>query len=190
MQMAKRVSLSRSWGLNRSPHEIEPLYPFTGHNTGWPDAPVISTGRWTSASGHAMRAMCPLSSNVDRPISTVKWRSDAAAQSDRTLNPSVRSFPVSMQRWLFTTEHVRSCSTGHTQHPVTQRLPCALPCQLDRTQPSSVLSETDVARPLLPLIGRASPTETNIRSLTVTSVFSVKSTGSTVGLSALHRWSF
>ena len=30
MQMAKRVSLSRPWGLNRSPHEIEPLYPFTG----------------------------------------------------------------------------------------------------------------------------------------------------------------
>jgi hypothetical protein len=25
MQMAKRVSLSRPWGLNRSPHEIEPL---------------------------------------------------------------------------------------------------------------------------------------------------------------------
>ena len=34
MQMAKRVSLSRSWGLNRSPHKIEQLYPFTGHNMG------------------------------------------------------------------------------------------------------------------------------------------------------------
>ena len=34
MQMAKRVSLSQPWGLNRSPHEIEPLYPFTGHNAG------------------------------------------------------------------------------------------------------------------------------------------------------------
>ena len=34
MQMAKRVSLNWPWGLNRSPHKIEPLYPFTGHNTG------------------------------------------------------------------------------------------------------------------------------------------------------------
>ena len=37
----------------------------------------------------------------------------------------------------------------------------------------SVRSETDVARPLLPLTGRACPTETSVRSLTVTSVFSV-----------------
>ena len=29
-KMAKRVSFSQPWGLNRSPYEIEPLYPFTG----------------------------------------------------------------------------------------------------------------------------------------------------------------
>ena len=34
IKMAKRMSLNRPWGLNRSPHEIEPLYPFTGHNMG------------------------------------------------------------------------------------------------------------------------------------------------------------
>ena len=33
-KMAKRVNLSQSWGLNRSPHEIEPLYPFTGYTVG------------------------------------------------------------------------------------------------------------------------------------------------------------
>ena len=32
MEMAKDVSHSRPWGLNRSPHEIEPLYPFTGYS--------------------------------------------------------------------------------------------------------------------------------------------------------------
>ena len=33
-KMAKRVSLRWSSSLNRSPHEIEPLYPFTGYNAG------------------------------------------------------------------------------------------------------------------------------------------------------------
>ena len=33
-------------------------YPFTGQNSGQPDAPVILTGRWTSASGRAMCATC------------------------------------------------------------------------------------------------------------------------------------
>ena len=181
MQIAKRESLSWPWGLNRSPHEIEPLYPFTGHNTGWPDTPVILTGRWTPASGHVMRATCLLSSNVDRPISTVKWRPDAAAQSDRTLSPNVRSFPVSIQRWFFTTGHVWSSSTRLTQRSVTRWLFCALPHQLGRTQPSSVRSLSDpasgqrltLASSLLLLTERAGPSETSVRSLTVTSVFSV-----------------
>ena len=73
-------------------------------------------------------------------IARSQWSSD-----DRTLNPSIRSFPVSIQRRLFTTRHIRSCSTGHMQRPVTQRLPYVLPRQLDRTQPSSVRSETDAS---------------------------------------------
>ena len=52
-----------------------------------------------------------------------------------------------------------------------------------------------MARPLLPLTEHVSLTETNVRSLIVTSVFPVKSAGGTIGLSALYgrtlsQWSF
>ena len=59
MKMAKGMSFNWPWGLNRSPYETEPLYPFTGHNTGSPDAPVMLTGRWTSAFGRPTIATCP-----------------------------------------------------------------------------------------------------------------------------------
>ena len=34
IKMAKRMSLNRPWGLNRSPHKIESLYPFTRYSAG------------------------------------------------------------------------------------------------------------------------------------------------------------
>ena len=52
MQMAKRVSLTRPWGLNKSPHEIEPLYPFTGYSALGPDAPIHLTRPWTQRPVH------------------------------------------------------------------------------------------------------------------------------------------
>ena len=114
-----RVSLSWPWGLNRSPHEIEQLYPFTRHSAGRPDAPVRSTGRWPSASGHVIHATCPL-----LQILFVRFQRSSADQtrqleSDRTLDLSVRSFPVRFQTRFFPTGRVRSCLTGHSQRPVT-----------------------------------------------------------------------
>ena len=61
-----------------------------------------------------------------------------------------------------------------------------------RSQPASghfsasIWSMTDVALFLLLLTGRAGPSETSVRSLTVTSIFSVYGAGGTVGLSALY----
>ena len=126
MQMAKRVSLSQTWGLNRSPHEIEPLYPFTGHNKGRSDASVRSTGRRTAASGRPMLATCH---QLQTTIVRFQRSSDdqtCQLESDRILDLSVRSFPVRFQTRHFTTGRVRSCPTGLTQRPVTQRLLCTL----------------------------------------------------------------
>ena len=83
-------------------------------------------------------------------------------------SPSVRSLGVSSMRC-----HISR--TGRTP-----------PASGQRPMPASSL---------LLLTGRVSPSETSVRSLTVTSVFSVLSTGGTVGLSALYgrtlrRWSF
>ena len=125
MQMAKRVSLSRPWGLNRSPTQNRAVGLLTALNTGRPDAPVRLTGRWTSASDQAMCATCH---RLQTPIAQFqRSRDDRTRQleSDRTLDLSVRSFLVSIQTRKFTTGHVRSCSTGLTQRPVTQRLLCA-----------------------------------------------------------------
>jgi hypothetical protein len=98
----------------------------------------------------------------------------AAAKCDRTLDLSVRSFLVSIQKREITTGRVRSCSTGHTQRSVTWRLPYMLPRQQDRMQPSSVRSLSDPvsgqrstpASLQLLLTRRAGPTEASIRSLT------------------------
>ena len=70
-------------------------------------------------------------------------------------------------------------ASGHSTFPL-----CAayvIIRHIDRTQALSVRSvfspasghETETARPLLPLTGHAGPTETSVRSLPVTSVFSV-----------------
>ena len=81
--------------------------------SGRPDAPVRLIGRWTSASGRAMHATCPLL----QTLFTGSQRSSV----DRTLqheltgrsNPSVRSFPVRSPRRISSTERVRSTLTGH-----------------------------------------------------------------------------
>jgi hypothetical protein len=65
MQMAKRVSLSRPWGLNRSPHEIESLGTSLLPVMSWPDVPIKMIWRTQPASGQWMRATCsPRSTSV------------------------------------------------------------------------------------------------------------------------------
>ena len=124
MKMCKRVSLSRPWGLKRSPPRNRAVGLLSTLNTGRPDAPVILIGRWTSASG---RAMCATCHRLQTPIARFQGSSDDRTrqlESDRTLDLSVRSFPVRFQTPHFTTGRVRSCSTGLTQRLVTQRLLC------------------------------------------------------------------
>ena len=70
MQMAKRVSLSRTWGLNRSPHEIELLAPQSTKNgaTGRTDQidRMLDPSVRSRDACHVAPAL-----NADRPISTV-----------------------------------------------------------------------------------------------------------------------
>ena len=70
MQMAKRVSLSRPWGLNRSPYEIEPwlLSPLkieAAERAGQIDR-TQDPHVWSRDARHVAPA-----SNVDCPISMV-----------------------------------------------------------------------------------------------------------------------
>ena len=138
MQMTKRVSLSRPWGLNRSRTQNRAVGLLTALNTGQPDASVILTRRWTSASGRAMCAMCHRLQTLIARFQRSRDDRTRQLESDRTLDSSVRSFPVRFQTRDFTTGCVRSCPTGLSQRPVIQCLLCALHISTDWTQTLSV----------------------------------------------------
>jgi hypothetical protein len=58
MKMAKRVSKSRPWGLNRSPHEIELLGHISDHQTHWHGASDRPTPKSDACHSHSRVAMC------------------------------------------------------------------------------------------------------------------------------------
>jgi hypothetical protein len=137
MQMAKRVSLSRLWGLNRPPCEIEPLGSHCTdprgdrtHRSGWLDA-----GPQHSVLGSAprvplvQRRLCDSNcqnsalfavkrwpdvpeTGSDVPVPCLLTHALAASPTERTRcspwNPSVRSLPVSIQRRKIMTGRVWS----------------------------------------------------------------------------------
>ena len=70
MHMAKRVSLSRPWGLNRSPHKIEPLATQSTENEAIGRAGQIDQTLDPSIRSRDASHVAP-ASNADRPISTV-----------------------------------------------------------------------------------------------------------------------
>ena len=82
MKMAKGMSFNWPWGLNRIPHEIELLYPFTGHN--WAQHGL--TGR----SGHVDRTLdlsvrLPNDNHVSRSQRSLELTGRYAI-TDRTLS--------------------------------------------------------------------------------------------------------
>ena len=58
MKNDQESELELTMGLNRSPHEIEPLYPFTGHNTGL-DVKIYGAKLGAMIHGAELAAMSP-----------------------------------------------------------------------------------------------------------------------------------
>ena len=106
MKIAKGMSFNRPWGLNRSPHEIEPLYPFTGHN--WAQHGL--TGR----SGHVDRTLdLSVRSPNDSYVSQSQWPLELTrrcAITDRTLS---HQRPVISSKVLETQIIHRTCPVMH-----------------------------------------------------------------------------
>ena len=110
MQMAKRVSLNQPWGLNRSPHEIEPLYPFAGRSG--PTDRTLDLNVRSPDGGHVSPAF-----NCDRLISMVEMLTGCSDRDDRTLDP---------QRPVVYSKGPKRVFANETR-----------PVMLDRTQPAS-----------------------------------------------------
>ena len=116
MKMAKRVSLSRPWGLNRSPHENRAVVPLhwvlirvTGRSG--PTDRTLLLSFWSPDGSHVSPAF-----NSERLISTVDKLTGRSNRTDRTLNP---------QRPVVYSKGPKPVFANRT-HPV----------MLDRTQPS------------------------------------------------------
>jgi hypothetical protein len=84
MQMAKRVSLIRPWGLNRSPHEIEPLGTTSStlssdrmRRSGWPDACHPASGRVMCATWPLGSTLSAWSQRSNDSVRRLKWWLDA-----------------------------------------------------------------------------------------------------------------
>ena len=179
-KMTKRMSLSWPWGLNRSPHEIEPLYPLH-----W--AQHVVTGR----SGHIDRTLdlSVRSCDACHVSPLYKCRLPDLNGQVMTGRSSSKSPDAEPQRLVVSSKHPEMIFHDRTR-----------PVMLDRTHPASDHTVTplsaatsagpdaprersDIKRPsvwskidanvfMLPLTRCAGPTETSVRSLTVTSVFS------------------
>ena len=122
-------------GLKYKPPRNRAVGLLTALNTGRSDAPVILTGRWTSASGRVMCAMCH---RLQTPIARFQRSIDDRTrqlESDRTLDLWVQSFPVRFQTRHFMPDRTHPAS-DHSTSPLCAPRQCSS-ALTGRTLPAS-----------------------------------------------------
>ena len=117
MQMAKIVSLSRPWGLNRSPHKMEPLYPLH-----W--AQHVVTGR----SGH-----------IDRTLDLSVRSRDACHMSPlfKCYSPDLNGQVMTRRAAVKGPDAGPQLPVVSSKHPEMRNQDRTCPVMLDRTHPAS-----------------------------------------------------